>query len=545
MSAPARLDNVPADAGPRPKGLHSGFLLSAAAYPERPALTVERHSYSYATLCTRAMAVAATLEAHALPGNPLVAVFAYRTVTAYSGILGALLAGRGYVPLNRNLPPARTRLMLERSGATAIVVDAASAAQLELVLAGRDDNCVVIAPDMDDIRSLRRRLAGHWVLGRADLEPVGSWTAPRPDPDAVAYVLFTSGSTGSPKGVTVAHRNLTGLLDHMVERYAVRPDDRISQMHELTFDVSVWDMFVCWQAGACLCCPTQKELINPGAFIRRRALTIWFSVPSTAVFMKRLGMLKPRSYPSLRHSLFAGEPLPVPVAQSWQEAAPRSTVENLYGPTELTIVCMGYRWVPGSSEAEAEAGVVPIGEPLAGNQPLVADSTLREVAPGEVGELLVAGPQVTLGYWEDPERTAQSFVVPPGRKAVHYRTGDRVRRPRPGAPVTYLGRLDDQIKIRGVRVELGEVEAAVREATGVDAVVALGWPRTATGYDGIAAFVGSGDLDVRSTRVKLKARLPSHMVPRRLVLLDALPLNASGKFDRGALRRSLEAEDSA
>jgi amino acid adenylation domain-containing protein len=504
---------------------------------------VERRTYSYAALCARAMAVAATLESHALPGPPLAAVFAYRTVTAFAGILGTLLARRGYVPLNRNLPPARTRLMLERSGATVILVDEASATQLEPVLAGRDDHCLVLAPDMDDVRGLRRRLAGHWVLGRADLEPVSSWSAPRPDPDAVAYLLFTSGSTGVPKGVSVAHRNVTGLLEHMVERYDVGPDDRVSQTHELTFDVSVWDMFVCWQAGACLCCPTQKELITPGGFIRERELTIWFSVPSTAVFMKHLGMLKPRSYPSVRHSLFAGEPLPVPVVQRWLEAAPNSTVENLYGPTELTIVCMGYRWLPGRSEAEAEAGVVPIGEPLAGNEPLVADAQLREVAPGEAGELLVAGPQVTPGYWEDPERTAQAFVVPPGRAAVHYRTGDRVRRPRPGAPMTYLGRLDDQIKIRGVRVELGEVEAAVRAATGVDAVVAVGWPPTPTGYDGIAAFVGAGDVDVRAVRAQLRARLPSHLVPRRLEVRDALPLNASGKFDRGALRRSLEAED--
>jgi acyl-CoA synthetase (AMP-forming)/AMP-acid ligase II len=159
--------------------------------------------------------------------------------------------------------------------------------------------------------------------------------------------------------------------------------------------------------------------------------------------------------------------------------------------------------------------------------------------------LLVAGPQVALGYWDDPERTGQSFVVPPGRDRVHYRTGDRVRRPRAGGPMTYLGRADHQVKIRGVRVELGEVEAAVREATDVDAVVAVGWPVSETGCDGIVAFVGSIDVDVQAARARLRARLPSHMVPRRIELRDALPLNASGKFDRRALVRFLEEESSS
>ena len=144
--------------------------------------------------------------------------------------------------------------------------------------------------------------------------------------------------------------------------------------------------------------------------------------------MRRLGQLKPDSYPSLRFSLFAGEPLPATVAQDWLHAAPHSTVENLYGPTELTIVCLGYRWTPDSA-AESEAGTVPIGEPLRDNQPLVVDAALGEVAPGEDGELLIAGPQVTRGYWRDPERTAAAFVAVPGREGVYYRTGDRVRRP--------------------------------------------------------------------------------------------------------------------
>jgi acyl-CoA synthetase (AMP-forming)/AMP-acid ligase II len=244
--------------------------------------------------------------------------------------------------------------------------------------------------------------------------------------------------------------------------------------------------------------------------------------------------------PDLRWSLFAGEQLTLDQAAAWAAAAPGSTVENLYGPTELTIACTVHRWEGEQSVADAEHGVVPIGEPYPGMRALVADSELRPVARGEAGELLLTGPQVTLGYWKDPERTAAAFVVPPGEEAIFYRTGDRVRRPVGEKPMTYLGRVDHQIKILGHRVELGEVEAALREVSGADAVVALGWPRTASGASGIVAFLGDLEIDAAAVLEELKGRLPAYMVPRRIEQLDTLPLNANGKFDRRALLQRLE-----
>src|SRR5439155_5413193 len=203
-------------------------------------------------------------------------------------------------------------------------------------------------------------------------------------------------------------------------------EDRCSQTFDVTFDLSVHDMFVTWEAGACLCCPTRKELIKPGEFISGSRLTTWFSVPSTGVFMKKLGMLKPDMYPGLRLSLFCGEALPTEVARAWSEAAPNSIIENIYGPTELTIACTAYRWNRDSSPAECELGIVPIGEPFDGTEAIVVDENLQEVSVGMPGELLMTGPQVTLGYWQDPERTSKAFVIPPGRRQIYYRTGDRV-----------------------------------------------------------------------------------------------------------------------
>ena len=527
--------------------VHSGFLPSAERFPDRPAVEVEGQSYSYGDMLDRARSIAATLQAHApTAGPPLTAVFAYRNVTAFAGLLGALLRGHGYVPLNRTFPVERTRVMLEASDCRAIVADEASAEQLEEITAGIREPLLVLLPDADDVSAVAARLPRHAVLGRRDLVAPDAWEFEPVDPQAMAYLLFTSGSTGVPKGVMISHRNVNRYVDTLVERYSITEDDRFSQTAELTFDNSVLDMFVPWEQGACVCCPSQKALINPGRFIRESEITVWFSVPSTPIFMKRFGALKPGSYPSLRWSLFAGEALPLEVAESWLAAAPNSTVENLYGPTEVTVDCLIYRWDPQRSPAECELGVVPIGYPLPDMGYRVVDGSLREVAPGETGELLVSGPQVGLGYWRDPDKTAAAFVVPPGSDAVHYRTGDRVRRPAtPDGPVTYLGRVDHQVQIFGERIELGEIEAVLRDESGIDAVVAIGWPSAGAGAaQAIEAFVGDTSIDVAALKERLKSRLHGHMVPRRLHLLSELPLNANGKFDRGALTRMLDEQAS-
>ena len=358
-------------------------------------------------------------------------------------------------------------------------------------------------------------------------------------PDDIAYLLFTSGSTGIPKGVMVAHRNVRHFLDAMSERYRLTAEDRLSQAFDLTFDLSVFDMFMGWEAGACVCVLPASAQLKPAMWVVEQGLTVWFSVPSLALLMKRFGMLKPGRFPSLRWSLFCGEALPAELVVAWAEAAPESVVENLYGPTELTIACTLYRWDPARSPAESTAGLVPIGAPYPGMTTLIADDELREVEVGAEGELLLAGPQVTPGYWQDPEKTAAAFVVPPDQSAVYYRTGDLVRRPADGSPITYVGRVDHQVKINGYRVELGEIEAAIRDAAEVDEVVALGWPRTATGAAGVAAFVAAEALDVDALRASLAARLPDYMMPSSIHLLANMPLNSNGKFDRHALVRLL------
>ena len=524
------------------RALWTGFLHSADRVPQRPALFVQDRTLSYAELRDAALQVAATIQANRSGGDPtLTAVFGYRSVVAFQGVLGSLLAGHAYVPLNPNFPIDRNKAMFTRAGCRSVVVDDGCLPQLDGLLEGTADPILVLLPEADDVSDLAARWPAHRFVGRADLASVADWTQPEPDPDAIAYLLFTSGSTGVPKGVMVAHRNVTAFVDYMAKLYAVTEQDRFSQMFDLTFDLSVFDMFVCWERGAMLCCPSQKTLIKPGAFIRAHELTIWFSVPSTAIFMKQFGMLKAARYPTLRYSLFCGEPLPVASVEAWAAAAPNSVVENLYGPTELTIACTRYRWDPERSPAEAEMDIVPIGEPYPGMDVLVADEALCEVPPGETGELLMTGPQVTPGYWQDPDKTAAVFVIPPGRDRIYYRTGDRVRRSDGTRPMTHLGRVDFQVKVLGHRVELGEIEAAIRRATGLDGVVAVGWPAVPSGFGGVEAFVeGAGDAQlVRQTVAK---QLPDYMTPKRIHFMDRLPKNVNDKFDRKALMQMLAEE---
>jgi amino acid adenylation domain-containing protein len=522
--------------------VHDGFLRSAADFPQRPALEVEGRSFTYAELKDRATALAQVLSAGTPSEGPaLTAVFAHRSLTAFVGVLGALLRGHGYVPLNPRLPAARNATMLAIAGCRAVVVDSSAAAQLEGVLADVDRDLLLVFPDESDVEEERRRWPGHTVVGARELEAAaGTWQPAGVDEDGLAYLLFTSGSTGVPKAVMVSHDNVLHFVDRMLDRFGITHEDRLSQTFDMTFDVSVFDMFVGWDRGACVCCPSADTVVKPGNFIRESELTVWFSVPSIALLMKRFGMLRPDLYPRLRWSLFAGEPLPTEVARLWSEAAPNSVVENLYGPTEVTVICTGYRWDPQRSPEESEFGVVPIGWPLPGLDALVADQDLREVPEGAEGELLVAGPQVTRGYLNEPERTAAAFVVPPGRRQLFYRTGDLVRNPREGGPITYLGRIDHQVKINGVRVELGEIEAHLRTASGVEEVVALGWPRSESSALAITAFVCAAGLDTDAIRARMASQLPEYMIPRTIHLIPELPLNTNGKIDRKALLAILE-----
>ena len=513
-------------------GLASGFLKSVEAFPERPALVVDNETYSYRQLFDISNRIAGCIDAFANGAPGLTAVLAQRSATAYAGTLAALIAGTGYVPLNPRFPVARLRAMLSSSGSRILVVGSEAAFHLPELLTAPTPDLLVIAPHLAGLDELRSAWPRHVFMdGTATAHGIRHPAAP----SRIAYLLFTSGSTGEPKGVPIAHENVRPYLDYVCERYEITEQDRFSQMFDATFDLSVHDMFVCWERGACLHTVPERSVMAPAKFIREHELTMWFSVPSVAALMSRMRLLTAGTFPSLRYSLFCGEPLPAVLAEAWQIAAPNSTVENLYGPTEATIAISHYRWQQDVSPAQSTNGIVPIGWPFAGQKAQVFDADGRPTPRSQTGELWLAGSQVTDAYWENPQRTKAQFVRAADGSGPWYRTGDLARLDAM-ACLHYAGRLDQQVKVRGHRVELQEVEAVLRSVTGAAEVAAVAWPVHHGSADGIIAFVtGIGMPDVDTCLNACRLRLPEYMVPRAVHFLPEFPLNANGKIDRAQL----------
>lgn len=524
-------------------GLHSGFLASAMRFPDRPALEVEGRQLSYNELQNEAFAIAAGLQQHVRPGAPsLAGVYASRSLPVYAGLLGTLMAGFAVVPLNPGFPLERTRQMIAQAQLEALVLDALGEAQLDALLDGIETSLTLLMPHTDDVEALRQRWPAHRFVPARDLHLPSDWKPVSVRPDSLAYLFFTSGSTGVPKGVGVQHRNTLRFVGMSLERYAdcgLSEQDRFSQFYDITFDSSMFDLYVSWAFGACLCSPSQVEWVNPNKYIVDRELTVIDIVPSTGHALSRTNGWRAGRFPGLRLGRFGGEALSADLAAKLAAAAPNAVIENVYGPTECTVDAAYYRWNDQRSMDECRHGVVPIGVAGPGVTLLIVDEDLRSLPYGEEGELMIAGEQVTPGYWRDPNRTAQAFIHLPERDGIFYRTGDLVRQDGPDAPIVFLGRLDHQIKISGVRIELGEVEKALRDAAGTDEAVAVGWPPTPGGAGGIVGFIARLDVDVDAVRDQLKRVLPVVMVPRELHLLAQFPLNTNGKVDRKALTESL------
>lgn len=520
--------------------LHGRFLRGVQLAPRNDAVRVGADAIRYEEAHERALEWAGALSG-AVAGPPgAVAVLAAKGVRAYVGVLAALYAGATVVPLQPGFPVARTRRMMRAAGVSAVVVDEAGWAQLPELLAPDPDGGPAFTPE--------GRGAGLPVLApgcpagtlpgvvRIEPRPAGALAAPRPvRPDDAAYMLFTSGSTGRPKGVPISHGSAAHYFRLQDERYDFTPDDVFSQTFDLNFDCAMFDLFCAWGSGATALWVPPGAYRELPAFLAEHRMTVWFSTPSAIGLVRRLGGLAPGALPGLRWSFFAGEALTCRDAADWQAAAPGSTLENLYGPTELTITIAAHRWDPERSERIAVNGVVPIGRINGGHEHLLLD---EDGKPAErEGELCVSGPQRTAGYL-DPGDDAGRFLDHDGR--VWYRTGDRVRRIGGDASdasdgeLAYLGRLDAQVQVAGWRVELPEVDHALRGCEGVTEAVTVD-VATEAGTELAVFYTGSAvPLSVFARR--LRPVLPQGMTPRHFWRLEEFPLNSNRKTDRGALR---------
>lgn len=523
------------------------FVNSARRYPQRPALEVGSRQFSYDELFGRVSVLAGAIGALGEPRHALVGVLCGRNEHAFEGILAGLLAGHGYLPLNPTQPTPRLLNLFERVHVDTTVADESGIAALEPLL-GELPPMRIFTPHLRDASSLRSRFPRHQFIATSDFPGTGPTDVPLTSSGDIAYLLFTSGSTGVPKGVKVGHDNINHQIRIMLDRFQLTPEDRFSQMFELTWDVSLFDMFASWGAGGCFCCVPPRTRIAPAHFIKEKELTIWYSVPSVAAIMRKMRLLKPNAFPTLRASLFAGEPLPLQSVKAWAEAAPNSFIENLYGPTEATIVVTAFHWDRTTPDSESPTGNLPMGPMLPGSDGAVVNpETLKNVPQGDKGEFVIGGKQIAKGYWDSPEEDERRFVAMPWMDRNDpanrwYRTGDLVYRDEQ-CGYHFLGRLDTQVKIMGHRVEMGEIETVLCEIAHTDMVAVLPWFRNESGYGGSVAFISGNELAEPAILERAKERLPVYMIPKRVHRLEHLPLNVNGKIDRKQLNRRLEEMD--
>ncbi len=516
------------------------FCHSARRYAERPALWVDGDFVSYRELQGLAASIAHALTGagHA-NGEARCAILGSRGLIDYAGILGAAFARCTYVPLNVRHPAQRLTQVMRDADVQSLIVGRNHLDESRVLLESVSHPLLVLLPDTISAPDWAAPMTQHRFQCRGDLCPADAVAFPEGNPDDGAYLLFTSGSTGAPKGVLVRNRNAMPYLRSVAARYAPSSEDRFTQLFDLTFDLSVHDMFLCWGAGAALFRVPDNARFSPREFVCRHELTMWFSVPSTAAMMLGLRALRPGDFPSLRLGLFCGEALPKRLAVAWAAAAPNAEIENLYGPTEATIALTAFRVPRDTAAVEALPEVLPIGAPLPGQDAVTLDPSGQPVRDGEDGELCLAGSQVTDGYWRRPDLTAQRFARVDWDDRVWYRTGDRARHTSEHGLV-FLGRLDRQVKIAGHRVELQEIEAILHHAAGANAA-AIAWPLGPDGLArGIVGFVGKTARSANEVVDACRQALPPYAVPSAIHQVENWPLNSSGKTDHARLRDLME-----
>ncbi|MET0187507.1 MAG: amino acid adenylation domain-containing protein, partial [Pseudonocardia sediminis] len=483
----------------------------AARTPDATAVVAEDATLTYAELDARTAELAARLRARGAGPGHVVGVAVPRSAELMVALVGVLRSGAAYLPLDLDYPPERLGFMVADAGVDTVVVD-------------------TVHPELDGVDP-----SGIELVPTAAQAPT---PAPadehEPDPDDAAYLIYTSGSTGRPKGVLVSHRAIVNRLEWMQDEYRLTPDDRVLQKTPASFDVSVWEFFWPLVQGARVVLARPDGHRDPeylAGLIGREQITTMHFVPSMLQGFLAAGTVTDDvSWArDLTRVFCSGEALPAAAAARWRELT-GVVLHNLYGPTEAAVDVTHHAVEATPHEP------VPIGRPVANTRVQVLDPALRPVPDGVPGELYLAGVQLARGYHGRAGLTADRFVADPrgGRGERMYRTGDVVRRTGDGV-LEYLGRSDDQVKIRGNRIEPGEIDAVLAGLPGVarSAVVAR---REGAGHVLVAYVVPSSpETDPDDLRDALAGQLPAPMVPSAVVLLDALPLNPSGKLDRAAL----------
>lgn len=517
--------------------LHHLLTESAARYPEHPALVFKEEHITYRELDELSNRLAATLVDQGVRRGDRVAVYLNKSSQSIICLFGILKAGAAYVPLDPNAPPARLVYMLSNAGVRCLLTSSKKYGNVKSIVEDRDDVKTVIVTDqlaetgsISGVTTVPWFQVQHRAAERVDNRNIET---------DLAYILYTSGSTGVPKGVMISHLNALTFINWSHDEFGITRSDRVSSHAPLHFDLSIFDIFTTIKAAATICPVPEEYSIFPKRliqFIRETKVTVWYSVPSILVHMMVHGNMKSYSFPDLRTILFAGEVFPAKYLRDLMTIVPHASFHNLYGPTE-TNVCTFFTVTNIEPERTKP---IPIGKACRNTEVFALDEHGQLVTtPGTEGELYVRGSCVAMGYWGDAKKTEAAFRrnhLAPHHDEKIYRTGDIVTLDENG-DYHLIGRRDHMVKSRGYRIELGEIESALygHELVKEAAVVAIPDELITNRLKAFIVPSASRALSKLDVERHLSARLPHYMVPELIEFRDSLPKTSTGKIDRTLL----------
>ncbi len=511
------------------------------SFSEEVAISQGDKSITYEKLNNTAKKIGRLFKDNTL-NQSIVGIVGQRNFAVYYGILGSIYSGCTYVPINEKYTEDRIIKIIKESKLSVLIGTRESIISIKESIKVTDIK-VVLLPEEEPSKEINSLPGNINYFYKSDLLNLKEISPKEIDKSHIFYILFTSGSTGNPKGVMVTDENLRVFFKNLSNFYKLPVGYRASQTFDLSFDLSVVDIFFTWINGGRLCILNQSELIMPFDYIKREKINFWFSVPTLPSFMNKMNYLKANSFPDLKCSLFCGEALPKGLTDTWQEAAPNSTIENYYGPTEATVCISRYLYKKDFKNRLFTNGILPIGKIFNDHTFAVVDEKFNKMKKGDKGQLIIKGKQLARGYINNMEKTQKVFRKIPWDKSneIWYLTGDLVF-VNGFDEIEFIGRIDNQLKIAGRRVELGEIEGAILKCNLIKDIVIVPKKNSDGSVKTLIGFTTSKiSNDLRNEINQLaKKYIEKLFLPSKILEIDKMPETSSGKTDRKKLFKIAE-----